>query len=282
MDVAIITDEISQDLAESLEVMRRCSVDQAEIRAVWGTNCVDLADDDIRRARKMLDDAGMTVCCLASPFFKCDLDENARASRGMMHQAKDLTMADQPALLERCFRVAEMLGTRNIRVFSFWRKSDPTDAVYERIVEAFAQPLQKAEKEGFRLLLENEHACFLGTGEETARVLNRIQSPALGLVWDPGNAFCAGETAFPDGYRHVRGKIDHIHIKDAIRHNDGKVEFVRVGTGSIGFQEHIDALKADGYNGLLSLETHYALAEGGKLAASEESMIALAKMVRGN
>jgi sugar phosphate isomerase/epimerase len=282
LDVAVITDEISQDLSEAIAVMRRCEVDQAEIRAVGGVNVTDMDDAGVEEVASLLRREKIQVCGLASPFYKCDLFEDQRAERGMTHQARERSLGEQMDFLMRCFDIAEKLGTNRIRVFSFWRKGDLTPEIEDRIVEMFAEPVQRATERGMELLLENEHACFLGTGEETARVLKRLDGAGIAAVWDPGNALCAGENPFPDGYMAIRPYIRHIHVKDGIRGADGKVTFCKVGEGQVGYQEHIRQLKRDGYDGLLSLETHYALEEGGKAAASEESLRALAAMVRGD
>ncbi len=281
IDVGVITDEISQDIEESLEVMRRCDVSISEIRAVWGKNSADLDASELARLRQLLSDAGSSVCAISSPFFKCDLYEDRQAARGRLHEARDMGLSEQMNLLERLFNVAETLGTRNIRVFTFWRTEDPTPEIEDRIVAMFEKPVALAEKRGVRLLIENEHACFLGTGAETTRVLKRFDSEAIGAVWDPGNAFCAGEQPYPDGYEAIRPWIRHIHIKDARRDSAGEVEFVKVGEGVLDYPAQIARLKTDGYDGVLSLETHYALEDGGKAAASEESLKSLAALVRG-
>ncbi|MCC6485246.1 MAG: sugar phosphate isomerase/epimerase [Armatimonadetes bacterium] len=281
MDVGVITDEVSQDISEALEVMKRCDVRVSEIRAVWGKNSIDLDQEELRTLKAALNNAGSSVCAVASPFFKCDLTDFTAAERGRLHEAKDLTLADQMDVLDRACRVADVLGTRNIRVFSFWRSSDPTPEIEARIVELFQEPLAKAKERGVRLLLENEHSCFQGTGEETARLLRQFDNGALAAVWDPGNAFCAGEVPFPDGYTAIRPWIAHVHVKDAVRDERGEVRFVKVGQGQVDYVGQVAQLKADGYDGVLSLETHYSKEVGGKAAASEESLRSLAAMVRG-
>lgn len=281
LEVGIITDEISQDIEESLDVMRRCDVSISEIRAVWGKNSVDLDPGEVARLKRILKDAGSSVCAVASPFYKCDISDERQAERGRLHEARDIGLEGQMDLLERTFNVAENLGTPNIRVFTFWRTEDPTPEIEQRIVELFQEPLNRARQRGMRLLIENEHACFLGTGAETARVLQRFDDDAVGAVWDPGNAYCAGETPYPGGYEAIRPWVRHIHIKDARRNAEGAVQFVRVGEGVLDYPSQIARLKADGYEGVVSLETHYAREDGGKQAASEESLKSLAALVRG-
>ncbi len=72
-----------------------------------------------------------------------------------------------------------------------------------------------AERAGMILGIENEHACCLGTGAQTARVLAEIASPAVRAIWDPGNAFMDGEEPFPTGYEAIKDFVAHVHVKDA-------------------------------------------------------------------
>lgn len=279
LEVGVITDEVSQDIDQALQVMKRCNVRQAEIRAVWDKNCTDMDAGELARLKKALDAAGATVCGIASPFFKCDLVKGVKAERGRMHQARDLGLDEQMALLERCFHVAEFLGTTFIRVFSFWRTEDPTPEICQHIADMFEKPLALAEKRGMKLLLENEHSCYLGSGAETAEVMKLIKSPAAGCVWDPGNAYCAGEIPYPGGYEAVKPWIVHVHIKDCVRQPDGEMKFVKIGTGEVDYSGQFASLKADGYNGVVSLESHYGLEIGGRPASAEESLLAIHRFV---
>ena len=63
--------------------------------------------------------------------------------------------------------------------------------------------------------LENEHACNIATGAETARVLAAVDHPNLKVVWDPANAVVSGEKAVPEGYGKLPvSRIQHVHAKD--------------------------------------------------------------------
>ena len=277
VELSVITDEISMDFEHALDVMLEYGVKSAELRSLWDANIADLSDERVAKAKSALVERGMAVSCIASPFFKCELGGSRREAVGRTHQATDRGLDQQMALLERCIHLCDVFDARLIRVFSFWKRGELTPDVEERIIRAFAEPVARAEKAGVILALENEHACFLGTGEETARVLRAVNSSALKVVWDPGNAFCAGEAPYPNGYEAVREFIVHVHLKDPVRQADG-CEFVRMGDGQIDYMGQLRALKADGYKGFLSLETHYrpgGVAENG----SRECLESLRKML---
>jgi len=279
MKLAVITDEISMDLEHALDVMREYGVERAELRSVWDTNITDMSDDDVARAKRIIADKGFKVCCIASPFFKCELYEESAETTGMTHQAKTRGLSEQKTLLERCFRLADTFGTNLIRVFSFWRHGDMTPEIQRHVVDAFTEPVAMAEKDGKILVLENEHACYLGTGVETAAVLKQVNSPWLRAVWDPGNALCAGEVPYPDGYQAIKNYTVHVHLKDARRGPGGKIMWTVIGEGDIDYRGQFVALKKAGYDGYLSLETHYVPEGGTKEEGSRQCLASLRKMV---
>ncbi len=279
MKLAVITDEISMDISHALDVMKEFGAYGAELRSVWDKNLADLPDDDIVKIKQIIEDKGASVCAIASPFFKCEIEGNNSGGLGMTHQAQERTMADQKALLERLFKLADIFNTNLIRVFSFWRRGEMTPELQQRIIDSFQEPLAMAEKAGKILALENEHACYLGTGVETAEVLRKVNSPWLRAVWDPGNAFCLNEIPYPDGYNAIRDFIVHVHIKDAYRDKNGKPVFTLVGKGEIDYAGQFKALKADGYNGWISLETHWKPEGGSKEEGSRQCLLALKNFI---
>ena len=279
MKLSVITDEISMDFERALDVMLEYGVRSAELRSLWDMNIADLPDEQVAEAETLLKSRGMTVSCIASPFLKCDLAESDEGVAGRAHQAKDRGLDEQMVLLDRCIRLADLFNTKFIRVFSFWRRGELTEDIEAQIVQAFEEPAAVAEKGGVILGLENEHACYLGTGEEIARVIKAVNSPALRAVWDPGNALCAREVPYPNGYDAVRDFVVHVHIKDAVWEGD-KPRFVRIGDGLIDYVGQFQALKAAGYRGHLSLETHFKPG-GAAEEGSRQCLASLTEMLAG-
>ena len=97
------------------------------------------------------------------------------------------------------------------------------------------------------------------------------------MNWDPGNAFFAGETPYPDGYRAVRGLVGHVHFKDARRTSTGELEYV--ADGQIDWAGQIRALQQDGYSGYISVETHLRpkVAEANAGLARLRQLVVMAK-----
>ena len=270
LSLAAITDEFSPtDLDRALGAMAELGMTGAELRVIWGRNVIDLSDDEVDRVRAAVEACGMRVLSIASPVLKCVLpgapDVHPRIQQDTFAAAH--TFGDQPALARRAFEIAERAGARIIRVFSYWRTVDPA-ACLDRVAEALAGLAAEAAARGLVIGIENEHACNVATGEETARLLDLVAHPALQVIWDPANALVAGETAFPDGYRAVPvSRIVHVHAKDCdvANHQPTWGEF---GTMSIDWPGQLKALVDDGYRGAVSLETHWPGPGGDKFEGS--------------
>jgi sugar phosphate isomerase/epimerase len=243
---SVITDEISQDLDVVLEVSRAFSLDGLEIRSIWDTR-VDLLDPaTVRDLRSAVDANRLAVVAVAPPFYKCDVDNPAER-------------LEQLEILRRAIDVAQQLGTSLVRTFTFWRKY-PLAEAWERLLDAYVEPLKIADSSGVTLAIENEYACHVGTGVELGRFVAALAHPRAAALWDPCNAFFdgAGEPPFPDGYNAVRGKIAHVHLKDATRSAGGSEPVLTaLGEGEVDIAGQIAALVRDGYDGYISLETHW-------------------------
>ena len=268
--IAAITDEFSPDLEKALEPMAAIGMTGAELRVVWGKNIMDLTDDELKRARDLVQSKGMEVISIASPILKCVLPGAPEVDTRFQQDvfASKHTFEDQPRLTDRAFFIAELMGAKIVRVFSYWRSVDP-DACFDGVVEAVMGLAEKAKSADLIIGLENEHACNIGTAAESRKALAAAQHPNLKLVWDPANALVGGENPFPNGYMMLpKDRIAHVHAKDC--HMEGhKPIWGPLGTRSVDWKGQIAALLADGYTGWLSLETHWPGPGGNdKMAAS--------------
>ncbi len=268
--IAAITDEFAtDDLEVALRAMEEIGMTGAELRVVGGRNIIELSDEEIARARAQVEAHGMRVLSIASPLLKCvlpggpPLDE--RFQQDVFGSA--YTFEDQPRLTRRAFDIAEQAGARLIRVFSYWRTIDPQRG-YDRIAAALCDLADQALERGLVIGLENEHACNVGTGAEAARMLAAVDHPALKLIWDPANAFILGETPYPSGYARLPAdRIVHVHAKDCVMAGL-KPAWGPLGEMGVDWKGQVAALVRDGYQGAVSLETHWRGPDGDRLQAS--------------
>src|SRR5262249_33159213 len=195
--LAGITDEFSPDIEVAVRAMAEVGMTGAELRMIFGKNILDLTDEELDRAIAIVRGAGHEIVSIASPLLKCVLPDapevDSRFQQDMF--ASRHTFADQPRLAERAFEIADRTGARIIRVFSYWRTVRP-EQCFRRVVEALGNLAEQAKPRSVTIGIENEHACHIGTGAETAQLLASIDHSNLKVVWDPANALVAGETPF--------------------------------------------------------------------------------------
>ena len=264
------TDEVHDDLATALGAMRAMGMRSAELLAFWGKSVVDMDDQELDRARGLLGEHGMRVSAIASLFLKTVQLGNVERGR----VARDPAFRSDLALLDAEIRVATLLGAPIVRTYGFRRDDmvglgNPSprlpqggrmpDEVLEKIVEGLGIAAQRAVDAGLILGLENVRSCWANSGHNTGRILRAVDHPALQAIWDPGNDFVSGGQPYPDGYEAVRGRICHVHVKDArvVDHATGLIAWEAVGRGELDYAEQFAALRRDQYAGPLSLETHW-------------------------
>jgi L-ribulose-5-phosphate 3-epimerase len=272
--VSVINDEIGEDFGRVVEVVsKEFGLEWIELRGMWKKNIMDLDDQQIAEARRLLDNAKLRVTDIASPVFKVDWP-GAPVSK---HSPKrdtfnaDFSFKQQDELLDKSFELARQFNTDRVRIVDFWRLDD-AKPYRKDIDDKLREAADKAAKKNIILIIENEHECNTGTGAEAARTLSAVKSPNFMVNWDPANATMLGEVPYPDGYSKLpKDRIGHVHCKDSVRNSDGKVAWAAVGAGQIDWVSQFRALKQQGYNHAVSLETHWRGA-GTPEASTRQSM----------
>ena len=254
----IITDEISQDLPEVVRLVKDFRLPGIELRSMFGRAFKDLTPSDIAEVKRVAKGEGWKIFGCSSPVFKCDIDD-AAAVQAHVEEFK------------RSVGVAQELGCDLVRIFTFLRRPDPQNrALLPRVAEHLQKLRAHVAGTPVRMGIENEHSCIVGTGSEAAELLALLPQPEYGIVWDPCNVlYVPGANENPlQGFALVRPRLFHVHIKDARRvtPKPGGLHAVAtpVGLGDIGWRAQLEAIERSGYQGMLSLETHWrveALAE---------------------
>jgi sugar phosphate isomerase/epimerase len=170
------------------------------------------------------------------------------------HSVRDQVKYHHQELLPASLEFARSLGVNLVVIFSFHRGGHPAGRAPDEVLEILQDAAKQAAAAGLQLAVEVEDEFWADTGGRTAALAAMVDHPALGVNWDPGNAFMAGDTPYPDGYQAVRAWVKHIHFKDAEVDPSGRRRYtVR---GQIDWAGQIQALTKDGYRGYISIETH--------------------------
>ena len=154
-----------------------------------------------------------------------------------------------------CLRVAHRLGCRNISV----PPGGPLEPGMDRAEalrlfhEGLDRVIPTAENLGVKILIEPEPDLLMERTGEFLPFIGEIRSPAVGLNFDIGHFFCAGEdpaTAFETLFQW----IGHVHIEDIAP--DRTHNHLIAGQGAIDFASVFAAMQRLGYSGDISLELY--------------------------
>ena len=237
-------DEISPDPAEQLATLAAESITHLEFRSAWGTNVADFSDAQLASFGSVLGDAGVSVSAIGSPIGKIDV----RAA-----------FSPELQRLRRIADIADALGTRVVRVFSFFiPDGEPPERYRSQVIDQMGALAAVAAERDIVLAHENEKLIYGDVPERCADILASVGSPALRSTFDAANFVQCGVRPHTDAYRLLRPYLLYVQIKDAVA---GTGEVVPAGQGDGEVAETLRALIESGFDGYLSLEPH--LAAGG-------------------
>ena len=240
-------DEIAEPLEDQLKLLQELNVPGLECRTAWGTNVLRFTDEQAHKVRDLCDEAGIPVRCIGSPIGKSPILDPIE---------KEL------ANLERIMEIGEILGAKNIRLFSFYPPDISTNEHYDQYVdetiERLATLADKAATGGYMLLHENEKEIVGDTPERCLALMSGVNRDNFRFIWDPANFVQVGVDKLTDRFwDSLSPYIGYIHIKDA-KLADGTVTPAGEGDGQV--PELLIKLKATGYDGILALEPHLKVA----------------------
>ncbi len=113
--------------------------------------------------------------------------------------------------------------------------------------------LPRAQELGIRLLIEPEPNLLMERTAEIKPFVEEIQAPAVGINFDIGHFFCAGEDPAA-AFEELFAWVGHIHIEDiaATREHNHLI----AGLGAIDFPSVFAAMKRLDYRHDMSLELY--------------------------
>ena len=174
---------------------------------------------------------------------------------------------------------ARRLGTRNIRLFSFYPEGDIDEAALQSSIERLGALSEIARVQDLQLLLENEKGVVGDIPERCLELMRAIDSPQLRFIWDPANFVQCGAVEQVDRWwDELHPYIGYIHIKDA-RLADQSVTVAGDGDGQV--LELLQRLRDSSYEGVLSLEPHLLEARHSSGFSSADGMEAAVGALRG-
>jgi sugar phosphate isomerase/epimerase len=126
-------------------------------------------------------------------------------------------------------------------------------AAIDLFVEALKPLAEHSARRGVSLLVEPEPGLLIETTDQYLEVADRVDSPALGLNFDVGHAFCMGED-LPAQVRKLAPHTRHYHFEDIaptrVHHH------LIPGLGAIDFAAVVAAIESTGYSGWITVELY--------------------------
>ncbi len=233
-------DEISPSLAKQIEVLKKLDMKYIEMRGVNGKGLVEYTLPEVREIKKQLSDAGMQLSSVGSPIGKIGIADD---------------FAPHFELFKHTVEIAHIMGTENIRMFSFFIPQGADAAQYRgKVMEQIGQMADYAAANAAVLLHENEKEIYGDIAPRCMEIMKEFYGAHFKAVFDFANFVqCRQDTL--EAYEMLKPYIAYVHIKDALW-KDGSV--VPSGYGDGHVKEILDQLRDSGYHGFLSLEPHLA------------------------
>ena len=279
--LGIITDQISMDFEKALQFTKELGLEYIEIHALWDKNIEELSDDEVAKAKKLVDKYNLKVSLISSTLFLlCPLDDGNREYGSIDDYFITISGSYDKHIeyLKRCIDLCRVFETDKLRTFGFNKEKDyDNETVVDKIVEKLKLPVEMVENAGLTLVLENCPHTYLQFGSLTKKVIEKMGSERFKALWDPGNALRSGGVPYPDDYMMIKDHIAYIHAKDVLL--EGEPHMVPIGEGVINYKEILKNLVDDGFDGIISLEPEYVDPEGGRPEGCRKSLSGIQEII---
>ena len=226
LTICLITDEVSPSLDEGLAFAREEGIGTIDLRVIDGRNVLALSRSELADAARRVRAAELSVSCICTPLLKWSPPGKTARTEGDQF---GFALGDRTprALYAQAFEAAEILGARNLRIFSYlaydgYRLDDLRQPIDDLL--AFA------DKFDMKLHVENEGVCNIASFDELEALVTAYRHPRLRALPDIANAYRTSRPPSAADLSRLLPFTDMLHIKD---YSDAAGRFVAVGEGDI-------------------------------------------------
>ena len=269
MKLGVICDGISRDLLHAIDVMDEFNLEYAELQFVGEKEVGDHSEAEIAVIHRLLRDRGKPVSCLSRHIF---------AGMTAANRPGDELHTKHMDALKRVIDMAHVVGSPLVRIMTnkkeqiLWgrngaEKWNVANGAWDATLPLIAPAIDVAREAGVTLVVETGNGTMVNSNYTGRRLIDDLDArDVLKVLWDPANNCWCHERAWPDGYDELKGGyLGHVHIKDVtVDTPRATLEVRRMGEGQLAdqFQPIADALRADDYDGVISLESVYHPGDG--------------------
>ena len=266
MKIGAIAQHVSEDLDYSIGAIKSMGLEYVEFCGAWDLPAGQHNGDQTDEIVRIIESHGLPVSCVSPrcfymlPLLSTEITDEA-------YQA-DL------AVFRSSMSLAKRLGTNLVRALPFQRPpvlfgsngAERALAYQNRAWPKFLKLLEPiveaAESEGITIAIETGFETMASSCALAARMVRDMGSQNLRVMLDTGNNLYSTEIPYPEAYETIRDYLVHIQVKDArVDVKEARVDFCPLGDGDLAnyLQPLADALRRDGYDGVVSLENVYRL-----------------------
>ncbi|MEP6066459.1 MAG: sugar phosphate isomerase/epimerase family protein [Paracoccaceae bacterium] len=262
MKLGVICDGISRDLSHAVDVMDEFDLEFAELQFVGEKEVGDHSPAEIHEIDQLLRDRGKPVSCLSRHIFAGLTTANAPGD--------DIHTLHMDAL-KRVIDMADIVGSPLVRIMTnkkeqiLWgqngaEKWNVAHGAWDKTLSLIAPAIDLARAANITLAVETGNGTMVNSNYTGRKLIDDLDAKdVLKVLWDPANNCWCHERAWPDGYEAVKdGYLGHVHIKDVqVDTPRATLEVRRIGEGQLAdqFEPLANALRQDGYDGVISFES---------------------------
>ena len=210
----------------------------------------DFGPEDLTRLRRLLQEQGLGVTNLNSFTLFAVGDTYLPSWIEPERERREIRVRHTLA----CLRLAQVLGCGNISV----PPGGPLGAISEqealrRFYEGLERVVPVAEELGVKVLVEPEPGLLMENTGQFRAFIREVSSAAVGLNFDVGHFFCAGEDPSV-AFEKLFEWVGHVHLEDiaASRVHNHLIP----GRGAIRLLDVLRTMVRLGYRGHISLELY--------------------------
>jgi sugar phosphate isomerase/epimerase len=210
----------------------------------------DYSKENLTRLKTLIDDKGLKVINLNS--FTLFAVGDTYLPSWIEPQEERREMRIQHTL--QCLKVADFFGCKNISV----PPGGPVSEISrEKAMALFHRGLERAaplaQELDIKILVEPEPELLMENTRDFKEFIVDVKSPAIGLNFDIGHFFCAGEDPSA-AFEELFEWIGHVHLEDIASSREHN--HLILGHGAIQFQKVFKTMINLGYEGDVSLELY--------------------------
>ena len=164
----------------------------------------------------------------------------------------DLTKPESVAYTKKCLDVAQKLG---VRIITTGCGRDASPEAVKQFYKNMEELGEYALGKGVTIGVET-HGGITPTGEQLAKAIKEINSMAVRINYDTGNAIFYGGVKPEEDIKYALEYLVHVHLKDNIGGKDS-YNFPPVGEGDVDFEAIFKTLEENNYMGGFSVEIEY-------------------------